>query len=178
MEKEFKNISELLFSQLNKGEDLILSLSGENSQFIRFNNASVRQTGLVDDAELELKFISNNRISSGGFTISGKKDLDFKRGRNEIARLREEVKELPEDPFLVLPKNLGSSIEKKSSNGLVFEDSVDAILPVMSEVDFVGIFSNGKMFRGNANSKGQNHWFETDTYNLDYSLVTQNTWSW
>ena len=82
MEKEFKNISELLFSQLNKEEDLILSLSGENSQFIRFNNASVRQTGLVDDAELELKFISNNRISSGGFTISGKKDLDFKRGRN------------------------------------------------------------------------------------------------
>ena len=60
MEKEFKNISELLFSQLNKEEDLILSLSGENSQFIRFNNASVRQTGLVDDAELELKFISNN----------------------------------------------------------------------------------------------------------------------
>lgn len=174
MEKEFKNISELLFSQLNKEEDLILSLSGENSQFIRFNNASVRQTGLVDDAELELKFISNNRISSGGFTISGKKDLDFKRGRNEIARLREEVKELPEDPFLVLPKNMGSSIEKKSSNGLEFKDSVDAILPVMSEVDFVGIFSNGKMFRGNANSKGQNHWFETDTYNLDYSLVTQN----
>ena len=58
MEKEFKNISELLFSQLNKEEDLILSLSGENSQFIRFKNASVRQTGLVDDAELELKFIS------------------------------------------------------------------------------------------------------------------------
>ena len=172
MEKDFKNISELLFNQLDLEEDLILSFSGENSQFIRFNNASVRQTGLVDDAEIELKFMANNRICSGGFTISGNKDIDHKRGIDEISRLRREVKELPEDPFIVLPKNLGSSVEKKSSSGLKFEDSVDAILPVMSEVDFVGIFSNGKMYRGNANSKGQNHWFETDTYSLDYSLVT------
>ena len=50
--------------------------------------------------------------------------------------------------------------------------SIDAILPAMSSTDFVGILANGKMFRGNANSKGQNHWFETDTYSLDYSLVT------
>ena len=99
-----------------------MSFSGENSQFIRFNNASVRQTGLVDDAEIELKFIANNRISNGGFTISGNEDIDYKRAKDEIYRLRNEAKELPEDPFIVLPKNLGSSTEKKSSNGLKFED--------------------------------------------------------
>ena len=44
----------------------------------------------------------------------------------------------------------------------------------MSGVDFVGILANGKMFRGNANSLGQKHWFETDNHSLDYSLVTSN----
>ena len=39
-------------------------------------------------------------------------------------------------------------------------------------IDFVGIFANGKMYRGNANSLGQKHWFETNTFSLDYSLVT------
>jgi predicted Zn-dependent protease len=174
MKKVFKSISESLFKELKSGEDVILSFSGENSQFIRFNNASVRQTGLVDDADIELKFISNNRICGGGFTISGNMEIDLARGKHEIERMRNETNELPEDPFLVLPKNLGSSNVVKVASGLKFEDSIDAILPAMSGTDFVGILANGKMFRGNANSKGQNHWFETDTYSLDYSLVTSN----
>ena len=174
MKKVFKSISESLFKELKSDEDVILSFSGENSQFIRFNNASVRQTGLVDDADIELKFISNNRICGGGFTISGNMEIDLARGKYEIERMRNEANELPEDPFLVLPKNLGSSNVVKEASGLKFEDSIDAILPAMSGTDFVGILANGKMFRGNANSKGQNHWFETDTYSLDYSLVTSN----
>ena len=172
MKKVFNSISDSLFKELKSGEDVILSFSGENSQFIRFNNGSVRQTGMVDDADVELKFISNNRICGGGFTISGDMEIDLARGKHEIERMRHETNELPEDPFLVLPKNLGSSNVIKEANGLKFEDSIDAILPAMSGTDFVGILANGKMFRGNANSKGQNHWFETDTYSLDYSLVT------
>ena len=54
MEKTFNNLCESLFSQLMPGENLVLSLNGENSQFVRFNNASVRQTGMVDDADLGL----------------------------------------------------------------------------------------------------------------------------
>ena len=46
MEKIFNSLGQSLFSELNDGEDLILSFYGENSQFVRFNNASVRQTGL------------------------------------------------------------------------------------------------------------------------------------
>ena len=172
MEQIFNNLSESLFSDLKKGEEVILSFSGENSQFIRFNNGSVRQTGLVDDAEIELKFISNGRICGGGFTVSGNLDVDLKRGRQEILRMRQESSQIPIDPFLVLPTNSGSSHEVKKSDGLKFENSVDAILPAMAGVDFVGILANGKMFRGNANSVGQKHWFETDSYSLDYSLVT------
>ena len=86
MEKTFNNLCESLFSQLMPGENLVLSLNGENSQFVRFNNASVRQTGMVDDADLGLKFIFNGRTCNGGFTISGDHNIDQKRGLNEIER--------------------------------------------------------------------------------------------
>jgi len=172
MEKVFNQLSDFLFTLLQGEENLILSFSGENSQFIRFNNATVRQTGLVDDADLGLKFISNSRTCRGGFTVSGDFDVDTARGKAEIARMREEAQEIPEDPFLVLPENAGSSHEIKTANGLPFEDAVEALVPAMAGMDFVGIWANGRMFRGNANNLGQKHWFETESFCLDYSLVT------
>ncbi|MDA9935253.1 metallopeptidase TldD-related protein, partial [Candidatus Marinimicrobia bacterium] len=60
------------------------------------------------------------------------------------------------------------------SNGLSFENAVDAIMPCVQGVDFVGILSNGRMYRGNANSLGQEHWFETESFSLDFSLVAKN----
>ena len=172
MEKIFNQLSDTLFSELQNGEYLILSFSGENSQFIRFNAATIRQTGLVDDADLGMKFISNNRTCRGGFTVSGDCAMDITRGKAEIERMRTEVREIPEDPFLVLPENAGSSHEVQNASGLAFDDAVDALLPAMQGVDFGGIWANGRVFRGNANSLGQKHWFETESFCLDYSLVT------
>ena len=174
MENVFNNLSEALFSYLKENEYLVISFDGENSQFIRFNNASIRQTGLVDDAAMSLKYISNGRTCHGAFTISGHQTIDLERGKSELDRMRLESKELPEDPFLVLPKNSGSSREIKVVNGLPFHDAVDALVPAMQGIDFVGIWVNGKMYRGNANSLGQKHWFETDSHCLDYSLVTSS----
>jgi predicted Zn-dependent protease len=172
MEKIFNQLSDSLFSELNNGENLILSFDGEKSQFIRFNHATVRQTGLVDDADLSLKFIVNNRSVHGGFTVSGNFDTDLARGKSEIERMRLEAQEIPKDPFVVFPENAGSSHEVKTADSLPFETAVDALLPAMSGVDFVGIWANGRMFRGNANNLGQKHWFETESFSLDYSLVT------
>ena len=52
MENKFKNISRTIYSQLKKDELLTLSFTGEESQFIRLNNAKIRQTGLVNDCLL------------------------------------------------------------------------------------------------------------------------------
>ena len=55
MEKAFSRLSNELFNKLKKEEYLILFFEGENSQFIRFNGGSIRQTGLVDDSCLMMK---------------------------------------------------------------------------------------------------------------------------
>ena len=173
MENKFKSLSKKLFSQLKKDEILTVSFVGENSQFIRLNNAKVRQTGLVDDADIKLKMIANNRTCSGSFTLSGDDVVDLSRGSSEIERMRLESKEILEDPYIVMPSESGSSHEVKSANGLAFNDAVDAIMPAVQGVDFVGVLANGRMYRGNLNSLGQEHWFETESFCLDYSLVTK-----
>ena len=173
MKNKFKNLSNDLFSYLKKDETLTVSFNGEESQFIRLNNAKIRQTGLVDDASIQLKFISNNRTCTGSFTISGNKTVDMERGKSEIERMRIESTQILEDPYIVMPSDFGSSEHIASANGLSFDNAVDAILPAVQGIDFVGILANGKMYRGNANSLGQEHWFETESFCLDYSLVTK-----
>ena len=172
MEQMFTSLCDALFLELEKDELLTLSFGGENSQFIRFNNAAVRQTGLVDDGNIELRFIANERTCTGSFTVSGNADTDIARGKGELTRMRTEANEIPKAPFLVMPSNAGSSHEVQNANGLAFDDAVDALLPAIQGVDFVGIWANGRVFRGNANSLGQKHWFETESFCLDYSLVT------
>ena len=174
MENSFKSIANDLFSQLSSNEYLTLSLSAEKSQFIRFNNAKIRQTGIINDSILEFSYIANNRRCSGSITLSNNFNIDKLRADNELGRMRVESKQILEDPYIVLPKNIGSTHSVLSQQGLAFEQAADLILPAISGVDFVGILANGKLYRGNMNSLGQKHWFETESHCLDYSLVAKN----
>ncbi|MBU0528156.1 TldD/PmbA family protein [bacterium] len=174
MEQIFNKISDRLYSNLKTGEHLTLSLDGENSQFIRVNNAKIRQTGLVNNADLAFDLIYNNRNCQGQITLSGDYDNDYKRAVEELNCLRAEIVQLPEDPFIVLPENTGSSRASKSANGLKTDQTVDSLLPIMAGVDLVGIWSSGRIFSGSSNSAGQKHWFDTETYSLDFSLVNKD----
>ena len=47
MKEYFFNISEKVINTLSNDEHLTISINGENSEFIRINNAKVRQIGTV-----------------------------------------------------------------------------------------------------------------------------------
>ena len=71
-----------------------------------------------------------------------------------------------------MPKLSDSSKEIYSGLLLDNETSAEHLLPVMQGVDLTGIWASGRIFSGNANSLGLEHWFETQTFGLDYSLIT------
>ena len=62
MDKYFSSLNNFLFSILKNGETLITNISGESSQFIRFNNSKVRQTGIIDDMNFSMTLLSNNNL--------------------------------------------------------------------------------------------------------------------
>ena len=172
MENMFKNISNNLFKALSKDETLMLSISGENSHFCRFNQSKVRQIGEVLDSRLSLSLINNNRICHGSITLTFNLENDLKVASNELNRLKTEVTQLPEDPFLVMP-SISDSLSEKNSGNLLSPDSVvNSITPIIKDVDLAGIWASGNIFRGCSNSMGLFHWFETDTFSFDFSLIT------
>jgi len=174
MEQSFNNLSQTLLNSLKEGEHLKISINGEQSQFIRFSQSKVRQSGLVDDASISITLIHDKRNCCGSFTLSGNSNKDEISAITELNRLREEVATLPKDPFIVIPQDTGSSREEYQGSLLSEKDAVAALSPSMEGVDVTGIWASGRIFTGNANSAGQKHWFSTDTFSLDYSLITSD----
>ena len=170
MEKLFNKLSEQLLFNLNSDEHIKVSIDGENSQFVRFSQSKVRQSGLVDDATLSISLIKNGRTCNSSFTLTGNVEIDEKTAFMELKRMREEVVTLPKDPFVVLPCDTGSSREDHSGSLLNQEDVVSSLSPAMQGVDLAGIWASGRIFTGNANSAGQKHWFANDTFSLDSLL--------
>ena len=122
MEKLFNQLSETLLNNLQNGEHLKLTIGGENSQFVRFSQSKVRQSGLVDDASLSIVLINNERTCNGGFTLTGNITADEETAMEELNRLRDEVGTLPKDPFVVMPEDTGSSREEYNGSLMNHED--------------------------------------------------------
>ena len=172
-ESSFNFVAQKLIEQLDDSEYLIIELQAENSHFIRFNRAKVRQTGIVIDAEVNLKLISNQCTAYAKFPLTGEPTIDFQTALDNLNYLRQDVQELPTDPYIVLPQNQGSSHEVYEGDLLDPDTAVKQILPVVEGLDFTGIFTSGRVIRANYNSLGQKHWFATDSFFLDYSVINE-----
>ena len=172
MEPLFDQLCRELFAELRSDEHLSLSLRGESSHFTRFNAARIRQTGLVDDSSLGLELIFGQRRGNSVITLSGNSERDIDQARAELNRLREELPQLLDDPYIVLPASGQSS--RSISHGKLLDPatSTEQLLPAIQGIDLAGIWASGRIYRGNANSLGSRHWFETDRFALDYSLVS------
>ncbi|WNC30026.1 metallopeptidase TldD-related protein [Thermosynechococcus sp. PKX82] len=165
-----QHLSHELFAALKPTEALFVEIASESSQFIRFNRARVRQIGTVEDTVVTLRLQSQQRTASTSFPYTGTADLAA--ALEHLAALRSETVQLPVDPYLVPPTDTGS-IQDTYLGRLPDPDSVvETILTPVQGLDFVGIYSGGTIARGSFNSAGQEHWFATETFCLDYSLFT------
>lgn len=171
LESEFYQLTDLLINHLDPEEHLWIALESEQSHFIRFNAARVRQAGTVDDGTIRLRLIYNQRRAAATFPLTGDFAVDSASGLESLNELRQEVAQLPIDPHIVLPENMGSSREIYRGSLLAPEQVAGTLLPVVENLDFTGIYASGLIIRAHVNSAGQKHWFATDSFCLDYSLI-------
>lgn len=172
MEQLFSQLSAAIMAELQTGEHLGLSCGGEHSLFVRFNQARVRQSGTVEEASLGFNLIFDGRRVTSSMSLAGDYALDLAASLEELSRMRAEVMQLPNDPYVVIPDSVEVSRESHQGALLTATEIVEALLPPMQGVDLSGIWASGNMFQGSANSSGGSHWFATDSYALDFSLIT------
>ncbi|MBD2774774.1 TldD/PmbA family protein [Iningainema tapete] len=174
LEVSFNQLIETLLEKKAESEQFTVKLSSERSQFTRFNHAKVRQTGCVTDGWIELSLMENQRSSFRTFPFTGNWEADWILAYQALQELREELPQLPVDPYLVLPSGKNTSREIHSGNLLAEESVVKTLLEPVAELDFTGIYAAGVVIKAYGDSSGQKHWFATDSFTLDYSLFTSS----
>ena len=169
MKTRFLELSARLTHELGAGEVLLLDLSAERSDFVRFNRSAVRQAGSVTQCFLSLRLVRGRRHASATLTLAGDAD-DLQAARAALATLREAVAGLPEDPWLLINEEPQSSESERRGALAPAESVVEQVIAAARGLDLVGLYAAGTIFRGFANSLGQRNWHEVDSFNFDWSL--------
>ncbi len=173
MESYFDDLVRYIGSEVAQGEDFSCYFSAEQSDFVRFNHARVRQAGAVEQAYVEIQLIRQKRHAAAEITLSLHLEKDRAHVKKTLEFLRGLLSDLPEDP-LFAPKTSSVSSRSVSANaGNASDAMVDAILRHATHTDFVGFLANGPQQRGFADSLGQRNWHEITSFNLEWSLYHQ-----
>ncbi len=173
MQTYFNGLADHLTSQLQGEEVYTCSFYGEDSDFVRFNQGQVRQAGSVVQRAIGVDLILGQRHAGGSVTLSGDGAEDKGRLTKLVGRLREKLPHLPEDPHLLYATDVQSS-ERHGENKLpAADDSLGQIRSAAGDKDLVGIYAAGALGSGFANSLGQRNWYDTWSYNFDWSFYHQ-----
>lgn len=170
LRRYFQTASEALFKELEPGEELTLNLTAEEQLYIRFNGNLVRQNTNVEQINLTLSFHGNGRTVAHSTTVGGRFEQDLPLLSRLLKTCREEARVLPPDPHQVPFQNNGESLNEFRGELPPIEKLLDSITGPASGLDLAGLFAGGAIIRANRNSHGQDHWFATETFFMDYSL--------
>lgn len=166
----FEAVMSDALTSLEGDEVLLANVSGETSDFARFNHAAIRQAGWVHQAYLSCDLVSGSRHAEGSLTLSGDLATDRQRVRTMLGELRTIRAAVPDDPHLLYATERDDSERRVDGDALDATDAIDAVLSAAAGRDLVGIYAAGETYRGFANSLGQRNWFSATTFNIDWSL--------
>ena len=173
MREYFAKITNFLLDAINKTEVLILNFDAEITDFIRLNKSLIRQAGNVTQLGIHITLIIKNKTLKSSLRLSSDFEKDSVILLRTLSYLRREISELPNDPYLMYEKSVNSSDLLNNTN-LNSYTITNNILSRFNSVDMVGILSLGKIIKGFSNSLGQFNWHESESFNFDWSLYSQN----
>lgn len=170
MKNYFLDVVKVIKANIAAHEKFTAWLSMETLDYARFNHAKIRQAGTVDQQFLELDLIEGQKHASANIGLCRNLADDQETISACIKRLREQIKSSAEDPFLMIHEG-NSSTDCVTKSELADKGFiVDAILKHCHDLDLVGYYFGGPIYKGFANSYGQINWFEKSSFVLDTSI--------
>jgi predicted Zn-dependent protease len=170
MQQYFYDLADFVQSRLQGDEMYTAWLSGEASDFVRFNHGKLRQAGRVNQNYLSLRLISGRKHCSVALSLSGSIDSDRAQLDQELDRLRDMLTQTANDPYLLLNSEPHSSERILPDKLPDTAEMVETVVDAAAGQDLVGFLASGPSYAGFANSYSQRNWHETASFNLDWSL--------
>lgn len=153
-----------------QGETTLCSLAAEQSEFIRFNAAQVRQIGTVSQGRLTVRLIAGARHAYSTLTLSGDRQADLAEVDEAVKVLRSALQDSHDDPHLLFDTTTWAQSLRRHGQ---LPDPAHLVATVTARahgLDFVGFYAGGTIVRGFASSTGSRGWHQTDTFNFSWSL--------
>src|SRR6267154_2720518 len=152
MKQRFFDLAGHAIGQLRGSELLLINFCGEDSDFVRFNHARVRQAGSVTQASVCLTLIDQGRRLRTTLTLAFNDPADHAAIRSAIQLMRSDLSSVPVDPFLLYATDANSSDLERRGRLPSAGEAVDSVIAGAAGADLVGIFASGPVYRGFANS--------------------------
>ena len=174
MKKEiFQNICSQVFNSLKDNEQLTIYLEGENSQYFRFNDSKLRQSGIIEDYAVTISLYAGKKSLQSATTVSSDIESSVYNLKSEIDALRSPLSLIPENDLTSFPEKF-DSLEMVSSGKLPNRNEIlEALMGIITKDYLTGVWTSGKIFRACSTSEGTNHWFEKDSFIFDFSLIDE-----
>jgi predicted Zn-dependent protease len=152
------------------GQTCSLYIAAEDTTFIRFNHAKVRQATHVCQAYATLTLVQGARSAESTLTLSGELARDTAALNAARAELGMDLPLLPEDPYLLRPDTIVNTTRDDTGTLPSARSVIDAVATHAQGQDLVGFVASGPMVRAYADSRGQRNWHRVDTFSFDWCL--------
>lgn len=170
----FEALVSALHAALLPGEQFTLGFSAEQSQFVRFNHAKVRQAGTVAQASAQLRLVREGRQAQQQVTLSDDAQLDRQRLDDALQQLRQTLPLLALDPYLSLNESAWHTHSQQQHPLPELDEVLALVEREAGDLDLVGIYAAGPICRGFASSFGAFGWHQANSFNFDWSLFHAN----
>ena len=150
-----------------------LYLRAEDSEFLRFNQARLRQATQVQQAYVTLAVERGQRRAESTLSLSGETGADIQRLRQERALLVNQLDLLADDPWLTPPPSAAQT-QRDDRGTLPAAHQVVALVHELAGLqlkqDLVGFYAAGPVAHAFADSAGSRHWHRVETFNFEWCL--------
>jgi predicted Zn-dependent protease len=169
----FESLAAELCVAVDGAERVTLYLKAEQSDFIRFNGGAVRQATHVTQGYATLAVVQGARRIEATLSLSGRIETDRDALLEQRGVLLQQLPDVPEDPYLLLPDEVGASSRHETGALPSAEALVRAVGTAARGLDFVGFYAGGPVVRAFADSRGQRHWHHVESFHFDWCLYLQ-----
>lgn len=169
----FDTLAQALLAHDPAVDRTTLFLDAESSEFLRFNQAALRQATGVQQAYATLAVERGQRRMESRLSLCGNPALDAARLKTERALLIGQLDLIADDPWLMRPGSASHS--QRDDRGAL--PTAGRLIELVHQhagqrlkQDLVGFYAAGPVAQAFADSLGSRHWHRVESFHFEWCL--------